>query len=150
MENHTTTIQQSCWNWGNHPCWPMTTDMQLGPAKCLGETRSPDQLHPTVLIHRLNVGSPGQQLLDRLLQTATSRQVERTGTDGQKVFYKWRTISPHRLEKVFQWFQYTERVFRSQAEVSWYSRLQRCIRGIYEGSVRELLQDHHHTVFFPL
>lgn len=53
--------------------------MRLEPIKW---DQVPDQVHcPTVLIHRLNVGSSGQQLLDRLLQTATSRQVERT--DGQ-------------------------------------------------------------------
>lgn len=40
--------------------------------------------HPTVLIHRLNAGSSRQQLLDRLLQTATSRQVERTDTHRVK------------------------------------------------------------------
>lgn len=35
-------------------------------------------------------------------------------------------------------------------EVFSHSRLQRCIRGINERSVRQLLEDQQHTVFLPL
>lgn len=59
--------------------------MQLGAYLVFGANRVSDQVHPTVLIHLLNIGSSGQQLLDRLLQTTTSRQVERTGRDTQTV-----------------------------------------------------------------
>lgn len=42
---------------------------------------------PTVLIHLLNAGSSGKQLLDRLLQTASCCQMEGAGRDNVKKFH---------------------------------------------------------------
>lgn len=56
---------------------------QLEPVREIPWT-GPDRTLHTVLIHRLDVGSSGQQLLDRLLQAATGRQVERTEQDTRE------------------------------------------------------------------
>lgn len=51
---------------------------------------------PTVLIHLLNAGSSGKQLLDRLLQTASCRQMEGAGKDNVKKFHST-TFPPAQL-----------------------------------------------------
>lgn len=153
--------------------------MQPWPgAPMAGGDQAPDQVSPTVLIHLLNVGSLGQQLLDRLLQTASSCQVEGTGSDRQTEGLlpppvELRLMSPHphsslSVTKAFPVFSlHTSTIsiqvffesllsrltlsksFRDGQRFR-YSRLQCCICGIYEHSVRQLLQDQQHTVLLPL
>lgn len=64
-----------------------------------------DQVPPTVLIHRLNVGSSGQQLLDRLLQTATSRQVKRTGRDEHSHEVYKSNVKKYKDDTFFTWIR---------------------------------------------
>lgn len=59
--------------------------LRQGKASMQSSHQDMEEVHLTIFVNCLNVGSAGQQLLHRLLQSTSSRQMERTDR-VQKVY----------------------------------------------------------------